>query len=649
MTTYNINGLKNFMIKLLGQEIIIDSRRHPNKNDDIIINRDVLLNHFTDNKIHDYAKKEKWTNDISLQKFIDFLINFAGSKQGSRSKYHEYMEFHPSLFNLDVDRGVPNYSKVLLPELKNKIEHKRDEYIPCFWLVNKIRNHTFLKNYLDLVLPKFQKLLSPDDARFYDIVFDKLGIVIEVQEDADHHMESENDLLKESLALCRDNYIMYFKMRSYREEHGNYLINFWNMLYDHILASIFTYEKIKKDDDKIRQYYVIHRFEEICANEIVELNNEKLGYKPKDIKYQSIANRINMLTDIIRANDNDTIIKKVFNWKKKSIEGKNKYCIDIDNILKMINEDFDDINIKNKYKLNYPYFEQNNDDIIYITWETMIVIVSMSDIKQRDKATLYHYLSYVEKIYSEICNTLIFDAIERKKSCNIELVEKHIKLKSESKYTKEIEKYKLENCELLTENKIHHKTIHKLLKSINDHNKLKKIINKFDNKNIDYVTINLSDHNQSIFNELPDFPIRYSCYQEHYITYEEFNGYCDIIGIKQTYRNELINQLFACKNNCHGFLSHLMIKKENHNNNNCHNIDILTYQKMMNDFNHIKNKNNNNNILLKQIIDPAEIIINNVLLNDQIINITFNEETSDSDDDNTCISSGNKALTYFHT
>ena len=626
MTTYNINGLKQFMVQLLGSNIVINNNRHPNKNDDLIINRDILLDHFTDNKIHDYAKKEKWTNDIPLQKFIDFLVNHAGSKQGSRSKYHEYMEFHPSLFNLDIDRGIPNYSKILMIDLKNKIIPSREEYLPCFWIVHKIRNHNFLNNYLDLVLPKFQKLLSLDDARFYDIVFDKLGIVIEVQEDTDHHDQSENDLLKESLALCRDNYIMYFKMRLYRERHGQYLIEFWNTLYNHILASLFTYEKVKNNEEKIRKNYVIYRFKEMCIDEMTQLENERKGHCKTDIKYKSITNRINMLSIITRENDDDsTTIEKVFNWKKKSIENKNKYCIKLCDVLFMINEDVDDNVIIDKYKIKYTYFEQNNDDNVYVTWETMMMLLCTEDLSVSAKAIMMYYLINTENVYNEICNNIIIDASERKKSCNIELVENHIKLKSESKHQRDIEKYKTENNELLAENKIHRKIIRNLSKSINDHDKLKKIISKFDNTNIDYVTINLSDHNQSIFVEFPNFPIRYSIHQEHYITNEEFNGYCDVVGIKQTYRNEFINQLFTCKNNCHGILSHLIIKKEDDNcETKCNSIDVLNNDHMMNEFEEKIRQLKNNTL---------NLVINNVLLDEQIINITR----------------GKKALTYFDT
>lgn len=638
MTTYNINGLKQFMVQLLGSNIVINNNRHPNKNDDLIINRDILLDHFTDNKIHDYAKKEKWTNDIPLQKFIDFLVNHAGSKQGSRSKYHEYMEFHPSLFNLDIDRGIPNYSKILMIDLKNKIIPSREEYLPCFWIVHKIRNHNFLNNYLDLVLPKFQKLLSFDDARFYDIVFDKLGIVIEVQEDAEHHDQSENDLLKESLALCRDNYIMYFKMSMYKKYHNQYLAEFWNKLYDHILASLFMYEKINNNEEVIRKNYVIHRFRELCLNEMTQLENEKSGYLTKDIKYKSITNRINMLKKITITDDNNATIEKVFNWKKKSIEEKKQYCIKLDNILNMLNEDIDDEKTINNYKLNYLYFEQNNDDNIYVDWETMILMICRSNNIEPDQiANIMYYLVNVEKIYTEICNIIIIDANERKKSCNIELVENHIKLKSELKYQRDIEKYKIENDTLLAENKIHQKNINNLVKSIDDHTKLKKIISQFNGKNIDFVTINLSDHNKSIFVELPNFPIRYSCYQDHHITYEEFHSYCDVVSIKQTYRNEFINQLFGCKNNCHGILSHLIITSDafdkKNNNSQLYYIDNLTVDFMMNQF--------EEKIKLKYI--------KNISLDEQTINIDV--DTS-SDEDSIVISNkkhtrGKKSIDYF--
>jgi hypothetical protein len=292
---YNINGLKNYMIKRLGSDIICNSIRNPNKNDDIIINKNILLDYFTDNKIKEHAKKENWGSEIPLKKFIDFLVDHANGI-GTRSKYHEYMEFHPSLFGLSVDRGIPNYDDIVSLELRNKIKYKRDEYIPCFWLVHKIRNHIFLKNFLDFTQPEFQKVLSDNDDRIYDIVFDKLGIIIEVQEDASHHFNSKNDELKESLAICRDNYIMYFKIKSYKENHIKYLDEFWNILYDHILASIFR-------ESTIRKKYVIYRFKEKCLQEKNKCELEKKGYKSNETKYKSISNRINMLSNILSTNE----------------------------------------------------------------------------------------------------------------------------------------------------------------------------------------------------------------------------------------------------------------------------------------------------------------------------------------------------------
>ena len=156
-------------------------------------------------------------------------------------------------------------------------------------------------------------------------------------------------------------------MSLYKKYHNLYLSEFWNRLYDHILASLFMYEKVNNNEEKIRKKYVIYRFREMCLNEMTQLENEKSGYSTKDIKYKSIINRISMLKKITITDDNNTTIEKVFNWKKRSIEEKKQYCIKLDNILNMLNEDIDDEETINKYKLNYPYFEQNNDDNVGVS------------------------------------------------------------------------------------------------------------------------------------------------------------------------------------------------------------------------------------------------------------------------------------------
>lgn len=624
---YNTMELKKFMIKTIGKNIVENSIRNPNKNDDIILNTDKLLNYFSDNKIHEYAKKNNWPNEIPIQKFVDFLIDHANGN-GTRSKYHEYMEFHPSLFGLSIDRGVPDYGEILNPHLRKKIEYKRDEYIPCFWIVNKIKNHEFLKNYLELSLPSFQKVLSENDNRFYDIVFDKLNIIIEVQEDASHHDNNSNDILKESLALYRDNYIMYFKMNSYRTQHMNYFNAFWNLLYDHILASLMK-------DSSIRQNYVIYKFRENCHDNLKILQTELLGHEESSIKYKSIFNEINKLKAIITTNPKETIAK-IFKWKHKSINESNKYCIKlIDILVDLLNlSDAEDKLLE--YMTTINYFQHNNDENIYITWETMMELISNSDINRSTKSQVNYYLVNVQHIYEDICNIIIIDADERKKIFNIDIAEQHIELKVQGKYEYQIEKIKLENDRLQKEIKISRSTFNKLQKSIDDHKKLKSIIEKLQNEQ-DFVTINLTEHNKSIFVELIDFPIKYSIYEQHFITISDFNAYCDIAKINKSYRNELIHRLFGCKNTHPNILNHMIINNDYNSHIDC-NLNSLTYLKMMDDYyNMIKNVKHKNNQLNGQFCNKSTNQSNkkpNKKSNDELKNYSDDDVNDFSDDEN---------------
>jgi hypothetical protein len=565
--TYNVNNLKEHLIKIIGPNIISSSLKNPNKKDEILLNKDLLLNYFTDNKIKVYAEKH-WIslNNLSIDKFIDFLINHANSNN-TRGKYHEYMDFHPSLFNLNVDRGIPDYDSMTDLTIKNKIKNNRVEYIPCFWIVNKIRNHTFLSKFLDLTLPKFQHVLSTVDNRFYDIYFEKLKIIIEVQEDASHHLENNNDILKDSLAICRDNFILYFKIQTYKEKHINYLNEFWNELYEHILASLF-----EKQD--IREKYVIYKFIELCKHKIDDLNICLKTYKKinNQNKIISTQNEIKLIKGIIKT-DPDNIITTIFKWKDSS--QKNKYCITLEDVFLIIGKEYTDENI-NFYLQRYPYTEKNDDEDYYLTWETMMTLISISDINIAEKHKIIYYLVSVQEIYEDICSKIIYDGNERRKAINLDIVQNHIKDQLEKNYKNKLSSLEKENGILKEEHKLlqnkikktvsaSEKCLNKITKTNKNKTDIESLVQELKSINQkysqDYLTVNLEDIGESIFIEIPDFPILYSRHSYHQITFCQFDAICNDWNIPKLTRSLFIERLFGCKNTNPHVLNYLQVNK----------------------------------------------------------------------------------------
>jgi hypothetical protein len=88
--------------------------------------------------------------------------------------------------------------------------------------------HPFLKQFLHLLGITYQQPIRKKDNKYYDLLFDKIDIVLEVQENADNHDDKDSDYTKEALVLLRDKRIYYFHIKLFQENNYQYLNDFWH-------------------------------------------------------------------------------------------------------------------------------------------------------------------------------------------------------------------------------------------------------------------------------------------------------------------------------------------------------------------------------------------------------------------------------------
>jgi anaerobic ribonucleoside-triphosphate reductase len=124
-------------------------------------------------------------NYIDIESLAKFLSTEANTKS-TRGKYHELLDMILALYQIPIENDLPKF-EVLDAKTFEQIYPKRVEYLICYWILHKISEDKFLSKYKffddkNLTVPLFQKLISTKDDRFYDVVFENLNIVLEIQE-----------------------------------------------------------------------------------------------------------------------------------------------------------------------------------------------------------------------------------------------------------------------------------------------------------------------------------------------------------------------------------------------------------------------------------------------------------------------------------
>jgi len=254
-------------------------------------------------------------------------------------------------------------------------------------------------------------------------------------------------------------------------------------------------------------------------------------------------------------NSNHQFINDIYRWRCDKLN----HAIPLEEVIKLlqINEVAE---LENFIVTVLDY--QRIDDKIHLTWNSLIkLMLSYEEIDKDVKFTIHEYLSNVEDIYEEIIMYVrkYYEKYGNVNENNIKTAEDHIRNQIETAYQKDMKILKDKNDEIVNKNKLMNSHVKKVIKKANsvyshftkiksikitsDYKKLIEELNKMYLADVaDNVTFQ-KIKNESIFEELVDFPIKYTGNSKHQITKIEFMNICKIHNINDSIAKDTINKL----------------------------------------------------------------------------------------------------------
>lgn len=522
-----IRDLVILLKERFGNNVVSNPSLNPNKTNEYKVNVKILCDNINDTKIKNWAAIH-WIdkNAIKIQMFIEFIENI--NNKSTRGTYHIYMDFIHAYYNVPIEESIPQYNQ-LDSNIKDKIKPQRSEYLIAWWIIDKIRIDEFFNKLSQTIkdkylVPTYQEPIRSTDSRFYDVLFKKLNLIIEIQEDSKSHDECMNDLTKESLCALRGYRIKYFKLQESSKRNLKYLEEFWNGieniddgemcnvekefgLKQMLLQGLFSIIN-NNDRETINKQFIINNYIEYKKKKYCDLDkeinyyyNNKIHikdkiYKKKIIFDKDLKDKLELIQDDNTNSDEVEYIKILENWYKLSnnIDSYliNPYDNDFKKIFMLKSDKFDKfINLcwiggycgiihSNYYKSEFN-FDNNN---LRFSWNGLVrlllqkdgIILQIHELLNFDNGQYSentHYLLElmlsIERSYNKITKSIIIQGEARINLSNqlMDLIEKHIHYKTTIKYSNEVERLEKKNELLQKELDGYKKITKKSLKKFN--------------------------------------------------------------------------------------------------------------------------------------------------------------------------------------
>jgi hypothetical protein len=526
--TMTKEGFVRYMCRL-HPALVKTADSHPDKNGFISFKKDILLELINDKALNSYADA-MWDDMeyIRMKDFVNYMTNNANTKN-TKGMYHKYIDFIINYYDVPVVKGMPMFDLVTDNELKKKITPLRLEYTIVWYILNRLRNHSFIKRYImTYAKATFQEPVGYNDNRFYDILFELLYIIIEAHEDSGNHDRNYNDMVKESLARDRTFNILYFKMQKYNEDQVRYLDEFCTHLENSIVSALLN---INRD---IREDYIMHCFVEGLTNKkqkIMSAIIDMCNGNPDAGNTKLVKGWLSEVKNINRilGNVDSRMVKKIFGFKSSA-------SIHVDDIVQLVS---DISNYNNASDISNIKEEVTGSGILvlkgeclYATWGDMVRIIISLDVDEMVKDTLLVYVTNVSDIYEDVIvkiQTHLNERLETTKNMT-KMTFLHMDQQFKKQYEPVIRK--LEKEKSVFEEQLANIS-KKMIRTVQLADNLDKSIrSKIANKKerdwmgeMDAIRQELRDMNeknkinnltlsrvsgQSIFEELPNFPIIYS-------------------------------------------------------------------------------------------------------------------------------------------
>ncbi len=395
-TTEGFNDLILLLQKKLDKNSVLPPNENRNSTNEYIIKKSMLNKLFSDTKI----KKKVWTNDrfVTVNEFIEFMEE-QNKSTDTMGCFHEYMEYIHTLYQVKTKKcddeddfsGLDEFERLnkeyqqlpfyheLTKKIRDIVEPKRDEFKFVWWIIKNINLHPFLSKYKDLLGITYQEPIVKKDKRFYDLLFNNINTVIEIQEDKGNHKNNYNDELKEAMVRVRGNQIYYLHIAG------------WKSSIDFLEELWFGKENLFEGIETIL-------IKGILSYDIDNKNNSVTNFLLYQMNYNNYRNKKVLEKNIVITKKNIDKLednKKKFEEKLDTAKSKKTINSEISNLINIISEE-------NK-KLNYDNIKLDRLDALIKGTNTEYINIILEWYKESyndgNKFIINPYSENFEKIF----------------------------------------------------------------------------------------------------------------------------------------------------------------------------------------------------------------------------------------------------------
>lgn len=362
--------------------------------------------------------RTKMPANIKHSHFVKFLKNQTMGK--------DFVSFNYLIkaLNLKVDK----YDMIVFNDRLN-ISNVRKEALFIWWVLRILHNNMFIKNYNKYLVCELQKTLDEGvmgrNAKRYDLYFNKLRIILEVDEDGHDSSIFINDNYKDN--LCKVNGLSgvrlstknILKFVSYTNEQcdvpaeENELAKFREALIHRVKAALMRHETVR--DGKVLYSFQNHLINQMYGTKtkIGKCKKELKNVTPGSDEHKLLLGRIDALNETldlkihILEDLDDAMTIELFKMKDLPVE-KTEYNISMDRVYKLFN-----INEKEEEKTSlyeFAYGKNLLDENGRISWLGLSkIIIQFNDdkvVRNTIKNVMLEYYLVVESIYKAIMKDL---------------------------------------------------------------------------------------------------------------------------------------------------------------------------------------------------------------------------------------------------
>jgi hypothetical protein len=337
------------------KNIFMNISDSPHNKKDELVKDEALYALMKDSYFRQMIDKHKKIN--GRYKLVDVIHSLelarveANDKKKTQGTYHILMPYIHALYGIDNrPNNTPNYNDI---HKQHGIVPVRIEYEVLYWLQTCIKNDPFFQKIYDFFEPSYQFKFEKSN-KIYDVAYEKVKLIIEVQEDGYHHNDNDDDIDKKCVVI-KNNYRVYYIQPGAFNPNGN-IYELWENIKTMFLGALFF---VNPFDMHIKNEYMAYAF-------ITDLQLQSKKLMHKDI----------FLKDVVENIDNNAI-NTANEWYLRGYDKIEKRCIAKDELYDWFPILFKSEHQKTIREIIERYGSKTLNGIQYISYDTIMLIIEM--------------------------------------------------------------------------------------------------------------------------------------------------------------------------------------------------------------------------------------------------------------------------------